>query len=161
MRALYQTVLFAAFLLIACGCGYTTDSLIRDDINSVYVGYFENEGWIHGLEVDLRRALEREVRLHTGMRLADREGADSLIEGELRDYSVSSITRSAEDETLMKRVDVELTYRWTDGLSGRELIPPADLSKSVLLAVGLQEKEAERVFRDVAREIVHGLERNW
>jgi len=154
-------ILLAAAWLLSAGCGYTTDSLIREDIGSVYVGYFENKTRIHGLEVDLRRALEQEIKLHGGMRLAGREDADSIIEGELNTYRITSTTRSVDDETLMKRIRVGVTYRWIDGPSRREMVPSRDLNKNVMLAVGLQEAEAVRTFREVAQELVQSLEREW
>lgn len=143
------------------GCGYTADSLIRDDIGSVYVAYFRNDTRQHGLEVDLRRALSEEVRLHTGLTLAQRAEADSILEGELMDYSIISTMSGADDEILMKRINVGIRYRWLDGLSGRELTPWGELEESVLLAVGHQEAEAERAFREVAQALVQSLEREW
>ncbi len=155
------TVVFFAVFLFFSGCGYTTDSLIRDDITDVYIGYFENDTRRHGLEVDLRRALSQEVKLHGRLKLAGRDNADSIIEGKLIDYSISAITRTTEGDILMKRITVEVEYRWLDGLSGRELVPAQRLRRRVFLPVGHQEGEAEQAFSEIAQSLIQSLEREW
>ncbi len=153
--------IFALFMLVLQGCGYTTDSLIRSDIRSVYVSYFGNDTWRQGLEVELRRALEDELKLHGGFSVAGRQKADSILEGRLRTYHITSAVRTADDDILMKRITVGVSYRWLDGLSGRELIPWTDMEESVLLAAGHRDAEAEEASREIARVLVQSLERQW
>ncbi len=159
-----KTLYYLFTLLLVCafyGCGYTTDRLIREDMGSVYISYFENDTRRQGLEVDLRRALSQEIKLHGGMTIDTKDDADSFIDGQILDYSISAITRTTDDDVLMKRITVHIRYRWVDGLSGRELLQSTELRRNVYLAVGHQEAEAVRAFQDVAQDVIESLERRW
>ena len=73
------------------GCGYSTTGLLRQDIRTVHVAVFDNQTWRRGLEVELTRALVRELTLHTHLRIASKEEADSTLRGELLEFEQDSL----------------------------------------------------------------------
>ena len=88
----------AAMFAGPIGCRYSTSSLLRDDIRTVYIPVFDNSTWRRGLEVDLTRAVVEEIKLHTPLTLAPRDEADSILEGEII---------QVEQDVVIKAVDRE------------------------------------------------------
>lgn len=79
----------AALLLVAVGCNYSTRGGLPKHIKSVAVPVFRNRThlteYTRGLEVEVTKAVRRSF-LQTGeLRLAGREDADVILEGEVRE----------------------------------------------------------------------------
>ena len=152
-------------IVLACGgglhCGYSTRSLIREDIGSVYMEVFDNKSFRRGLEKGLSTAVLEELKRHSGLRIADRRSADSILTGELLEVDESVVTKTEADEILLKRITVSVRFRWRDRLTGRDIVPSQTVKGSGRFVSRLGEDPFRSVFQDVAERIVESMHENW
>jgi len=155
----------ALMLALLCagagGCGYSTATLLRSDIRSVHVPVFENRTFRRGLEVELTRALVRELTLHTHLRIAPADRADSTLSGELVDFAQETVTKSAQGDILLKRLQATVRFRWRDNLTGRDIVPPQRVVESETVALARAEQPELHLFRKVAQRLVEKMQREW
>jgi len=163
MRNHSWPLLVVVALMCAGGwhCGYSTRSLIRDDIESVVVEVFDNKTFRRGLERELSTAVLEEIKRHSGLRIADRRSADSILTGELLEVDESVVTKTEDDEIVLKRITVSVRFRWTDRLTGRDIIPPRTVKGSGRFVARLGETPLGGAFRDVAERIVESMHQSW
>ena len=152
-------------LLVLCcllvGCGYSSGSLVRGDVGSVYVPVFENRTFRRGYEVELTRAVIAELKRHSLLTFAPRETADSVLSGEITDVEESVIAKSENDDILEKTIEVTVEVRWRDNLTGTDIVPPWTVREPARQVLALGEEGRERVFRELAQRIVENMWENW
>ena len=153
-------LLVSACCLLA-GCGYSTSTLLRQDIRSISVPVFDNRTWYHGLEVELTRAVVEEVKLHTRLHFAPPGEADSALEGELVSFEQEAPVKTREQDIVLARVTVEVRFRWVDNLTRRDIVPRQSVRETQLYAVPLGGPPESLAFREVAKRIVEKMERDW
>jgi len=87
------------FILLG-GCGYTTNSILPEDIKTIQVEIFKNniditkevsakdkyEVYRPDLEVDLRDAIVERIFLDGHLKLSSERTADAILEGEVMQY---------------------------------------------------------------------------
>lgn len=151
----------AAAALVLAGCGYSTSSLIREDIRTVHVPVFDNQTWRRGLEVDLTRAILEEVKLHTRLRIAPKDQADSTLDGELIELTQSIVTKSVDDQILLKRAQATVRFRWRDNLTKRDIVPLRTVTETETVALARGDPVETWLFRKLAQRIVESLEQDW
>lgn len=145
----------------ATGCGYTTGSLLRKDIQSVSVEMFDNLTRRRGLEVDLTRQLTEEIRLRTPLKIKNPGVADSTLEGTLLEFVEEDTIRTEDNLILERTITVKVQFRWIDSLTGRDLVEPVEFEERNTFAVERGEPLAERIFSETAETIVEKMERQW
>ncbi len=105
----------STFLLVTAallsGCGYATNNVFRSDIKTVYVEFFENETFRRELEVELTKAVVEEIKLRTSFKFAPKDRADSILSGEITDFSERAHVKSEDDEILLTGATVEVRFR--------------------------------------------------
>ena len=158
-------------LIIAClwtGCGYSTSSLLRDDVHSIYVPVFDNKTWYRGLEVQLTRAIVDEVTLHTRLRIAPRDEADTILEGELVSFEQIAAVVSSGQDVQLTRITAAVEFRWVDNLTRREIVQKQTVRETALYPLTLAGPPGTPygppetlAFRQIAKRIVEKMERNW
>lgn len=156
--------LAALLLLSVVGCGYTTDSLIRRDIDTISVPVFENRTFRRGLEVQLTQAVIDELNMATHLRVVRSENADSKLVGTITDFKETVLTKTAADQIMSKEVTVYVQFDWIDLRTGRVLTRQRDVrtTKSYVDPAGENLEFASReAFRGMARRIVRLMEREW
>jgi hypothetical protein len=155
-----------ALLLVAVGLGfgcpgYSTHSLFRPDIKTVYVQAFDNKTFRRGLEVPLTRDIVEEIKLRTPLLFAARDEADSVLSGELVDFSLRTQVKSKEEQVLITSVSAKVRFRWMDRLTGMDIVPPQDVEDSVRIALALEPSQEDLVFREIAKRIVERMQEPW
>jgi hypothetical protein len=160
-QVLGLAVLASTWLVLGSGCGYSTGRLLREDIHTVYVPMFENHTWERGLEVELTRAVVREVELRTRLRFAPREEADSILEGALVDLERAAPVKDEEDRILLRELAATVRFRWVDNLTGEEIVPRQTLVERRKFALARAEPLEAFLFREVAEQLVERMERSW
>jgi len=105
---------------LTAGCGYHllgTRVSVPGNIHSLYIGKFENETREAGLQERLAFALEREFFRRGVLRVkSDRESADAVLRGTIRDFHARPVAFDADDEALQYevRLDVECVLERSD-----------------------------------------------
>lgn len=159
-----------------CAPGYGRHRLLREDIHTVYVEFFDNSTFRRDLEPALTRAVVDELKLRTPLLFAPRASADSVLGGELLSVDESTRVKSEDDTVLIRRVSVSVRFFWRDRLTETFIVPPRVVAESVRIAPSLEqplvsgtfdplvqraETPFEEVFRQAAQSIVDELEQNW
>src|SRR4051812_38359738 len=83
-----------SLLLLLSGCGYSQSggepaagyqwrSLYRQDVKTVSVGIFANKDFTQGVEFALSKAVINQLEAHSPYKVAPRERADTILEGEI------------------------------------------------------------------------------
>ncbi|MFW6189975.1 MAG: LPS assembly lipoprotein LptE [Planctomycetota bacterium] len=162
-------VLGAAFV---AGCGYGAHALYREDIRTVYVEFLDNQTYRRRLEVPLTQAVVDEIKLRTPLVFAPREEADSILRGRILSADVDTRVKSEEDALLLQDAVVEVSFSWEDRLTGRQIVPPAEVTERARVPRMVEEEgvfdtftEQTTVFdialREAARRIVERMEQSW
>ncbi len=157
--------LSVALLAVACAflpaCGYSTSSLLREDIRTVCIPVFDNQTFYRRLETDLTKVVVEEVELHTRLRFAELARADSVLEGELLEYDENVVAKTTKDAILVKTISVKARFRWMDRLTGAPIVPWTEVRESARFAVAVGEPQEGLVFRELAQRIVEKMEEPW
>src|SRR5689334_10626073 len=111
MKLYFLSILGIAW--VACGCGYTQSgsydssdktgyhwhSLYRQDVQTICVPIFDNKDYNRGLEFKLSKAVIHQIQANTPYRIADREHADSILEGEITAVRVNNLSNAPNSLT--------------------------------------------------------------
>jgi hypothetical protein len=152
------------FLALISGCGYTTKSLISRNINSVYIPIFGNDTFRSGLEFDLTTALKEEILSKTKLRIAKKNGADTILTGKIIRVDEGVITSNARDNIIENRVTITVNIALADRRTGRELMLTDSLSNTAEYIVTRGENintATQECLAGLAEMIVYQLEEKW
>jgi hypothetical protein len=157
--------------LALAGCGYSTRSLYRSDIKSVYVEFFGNDTYRRQLEVALTHDVVDEVKLRTPLSFAPRDEADSVLSGTIISADVTTVVKNAADIVLLQRAHVRVRFRWRDRLTGRDIVPEqvveesgrtdAPAGASIFVTSPEQPVVFDLALKEAARRIVENMEQSW
>lgn len=130
-------ILLSGLSSLISGCGYTTRSLITLDYQTIYVSPFVNKIDITSetsvarryktyyplLENDITRKVINQFVLDGNLRLAKKEDADLVLEGELIDYrkDVLKYTGTGDEEVEEYRISLVVNLKLYD-TSGQALL---------------------------------------
>ena len=167
-----RTVLLLGLAVLAlAGCGYSTHSLYRDDIKTIYVQFFDNETFRRQLEVGLTKDVVNEIKLRTPLIFAPRAEADSELSGTITVSEVSTQVKQTKDLVVLQRARLEVRFRWRDRLTGRNIVPEQVISDTsrvpVMFVNGVFQDSPEQTalfdlaLREAARRIVENMEQSW
>jgi hypothetical protein len=162
MKQIFARLLVGLCLLsMLNGCGYSSSTLLREDVRSVAIPVFNNKTWRHGLEVELTQEVVEEIKRRTSLRIASAGSAETILRGALVGYEEDVVTKSEEDVILLKRVAVEVQFQWVDARTGRALAKKSTLTEVRTLSTARSEQLVSSIFRDVAESMVEKMERDW
>src|SRR5438105_10506648 len=90
------------------GCGYSHNgsapaanswyqwrSLYREDVRTVSVPIFKNKTFYRGIEFSLSKALVNTLESNTPYKVAPRERADTVLEGEVEDVRLHTVSNES------------------------------------------------------------------
>lgn len=174
-------LLFAGcwLLVVFSGCGYTTKTLLPDDIKTIQIETFKNniditkevgakdkyEVYRPNLEVDLRDAVVSRVFLDGNLKIADKNSADAVLEGQIMQYRKDPLRYQNEivqeyrisivcNVKLISQKDSKVLFE-EDGITG---------DTTYFIAGALQKTETTALndaMSDLARRIVNRIVENW
>ena len=157
------TCLMLVFALIS-GCGYSTKSLINRKINSIYIPVFENNTFRRGLEFELTKAVKDEIMSKTNLRIVQKESADTILYGTIKDVTEGILTQDVTDNIVESRLTIYVDVKLVDRRTDRTLIKKSNLKDSAEFIVKRGEtldSAAEEGLAELAKVIVYHLEDKW
>jgi outer membrane lipopolysaccharide assembly protein LptE/RlpB len=182
MKKMYlreSTVLLFAACFFLSGCGYTTKSLLPSNLKSIYVENFTTKikitaessddrmyrSYRPGMELDVSRAIRDKYLFDGNLKVADAEGAELTLKGELVDFRNEALRYDKSNNVAEYRIRVVInmillnkdgTIRWKeDNFAGEALYnTTGPLAKSESTAT----VEAEA---DLARRVVERTIEEW
>jgi hypothetical protein len=177
-RLLYCLLPTACCLLLA-GCGYqrsgsldTTGnsnykwaSLYREDISTVAVPIFTNKDFRRGVEFGLTTAIVKQMEAHTPYRVAPRDRADTILEGEIESVDLGTLSRDVRTNIPQEQLYVmTINFRWKDLRSGRILLERRNYQQTAPFYSTLGEGEfvgRQSAVERLALAIVQELQADW
>lgn len=147
-------------VLIAGGCGYTTDSLLPGGSRRVAVEVHRNVTFRRGHEFTLQRELMAELRQRTHYRVSRRRDADLLLAGEIVEITAPTLVENRRDQVSEQAVIVTARFRLVELERGRvvtEFIVRNRAEFVVERGRDRQDAFAE-ALRDLAEDTVNRLE---
>ncbi|HLL88043.1 MAG TPA: LPS assembly lipoprotein LptE [Tepidisphaeraceae bacterium] len=174
MRAL-RFAIFALPVLVA-GCGYSTNgsapagdyqwrSLYRQDVRTVAVPIFNTKSFNRGDEFRLTTAVAKQIEARTPYKLAPRERADTILEGEVvlsRVTTVSERYYTAQPQEQLMVATVNFT--WKDLRTGQILVERRGFEDSATYYPTLGEGRyyaSQETAERLAVAIVQELQAEW
>jgi hypothetical protein len=164
-RAIGRALPMLALCAALTGCGYSNESLHRQDVRTVYVEMFQSREFRRGIEFEVTEALRKQIDRGTPYKNAPREKADTVLSGEVLEWRQATIGRdflTARPREIAATLTVR--YRWQDMRTGKLLrdrprfvttvpyVPPVD--ETVYMG---REDAANRL----ARRIIDDMETAW
>ncbi len=162
----YFACLAALFLFLTAvvGCGYSSKSLLRSNVRSIYVPIFDNNTFRRGYEFDLTRAVRDQILLRTRLHVVDKDEADSILFGKITSFTENVFIENSRDNIIDSQTSVGIAIRWVDRRTGRILVERNDIRKSAEFIVPRNEtltSSGNEAFVNVARGIVDAMEEDW
>ena len=151
-------------VLLALGCGYSSQSLIDSRYKTVYVETFDNQSFYRGFELTLTRALINEINRKTHLRIVPREQADTVLSGQISDFKQVVLTEDADDNVRESEVRVTIDMTWTDRRTNQPIKTVRGFvgSEQIKFDIGeTLETATSELFYDVAEDLIEQLEADW
>lgn len=154
-------LILASFM---ASCGYTSRSLIDQNVQSVYVPIFDNDTFRRDLEYDLTKAIKEEILFGTQLKIVDEKHADTILTGILKDVQENVLIENPDAVTIESRVNVFVQFSWLDQRTGRILIDKQNVAASAeFIATRNEDVRTGEIeaFVNTARKIINLMERKW
>jgi len=154
-------LILASFM---ASCGYTSRSLIDQNVQSVYVPIFDNDTFRRDLEYDLTKAIKEEILFGTQLKIVDEKHADTILTGILKDVQENVLIENPDAVTVESRVNVFVQFSWLDQRTGRILIDKQNVAASAeFIATRNEDIRTGEIeaFVNTARKIINLMERKW
>lgn len=175
MSLLRVGIVCAMLALAGCGYstggagsvgGYSTESVYRQDVRTVAVPIFRNLDFSRGDEFELTTALAQQIESRTPYKIADRERADTILEGEIVSVARGNLgldSRAAIPQEQMYLVTINFT--WKDLRSGKILVDRRNFQQAVSYFPTLGESRdaigKKSAAQSLAAAIVDELSGGW
>ncbi len=154
------------FLLITSlgSCGYSSKSLLRSNVRSIYVQIFDNNTFRRGYEFDLTKAVRDQILLRTRLNIVDKNEADSILFGKITSVDENVLIENTRDNIVESRVSVGIEIRWVDRRTGRTIVERKNIRRPTEFIVSRNEtltSSSNEAFVKVAQGIVDAMEEDW
>lgn len=100
------------------GCGYTTQSTLDEQYQTIFVSAFQNQSSEYDLQAPLTNAVSRKFITDTRLRLADPDDADLILEGVILDYSLKGLTFDENDDVSQYLLVITAGVRLSETATG-------------------------------------------
>jgi len=145
--------------------GYEWHGLYREDVKTVAVPIFANKTFRRGVEFDLSRAVIIQLEGRTPYKVAPRERADTILEGEIVNSGVHTLSRSPFNALPQEQLySITVNFTWKDLRSGKIIVQRHNFEQTASYYPTLGEDQfvgsQENVER-MALAIVEELQADW
>ncbi|MDG6005070.1 hypothetical protein BIY37_06650 [Candidatus Brocadia sapporoensis] len=159
----YFTVMVFLVMMTA-SCGYSSKSLIRSNVRSIYIPIFDNNTFRRGYEFDLTKAVRDQILMRTRLHLVDKDEADSILFGKIASFDENVLIVNSHDNIVESRTSVRIEIRWVDKRTGRVIVERKNIAKPaefITLRNETLTSSKNEALVNVARSIVDTMEEDW
>ncbi|HHT9152163.1 MAG TPA: LPS assembly lipoprotein LptE [Candidatus Hypogeohydataceae bacterium YC40] len=165
-----MTLLWVGFLImsfIVAACGYTSRSLLKQNVNTIYIPIFENQSYRRGLEFDMTNAFKNEILFKTRLKVVDKDRADSIFYGIITDVKESVLIEDFQANIAQSSVIVFMNFKWVDRRTGRIIVEKQNIQQRAEFSprrvvgkedIGTAERKA---FVYLAERLKQLMEEGW
>ena len=175
----YGGVLVLWCSLLLTGCGYTTKTMLPDNVKTIHVDTFRNniditkevsakdryEVYRPNLEVDLRDAIVNRIFLDGSLKVSDKSSSDAVLEGQIMQYRKDPLRYQDEvvqeyrisiicDIKLINRKDSKVLFEEENITGDTTYFTTGTLLKTETSALN-------DAMSDLARRIINRIAENW
>lgn len=111
----------ALLAVLAAGCGYTHESSLEPQYQTIHVAAFYDQTREYDLQAPLTNAVIRKFITDNRLQVVDTEEADLLLEGVITNYRLKGLTFDENDNASQYLLVISAGVRVTDQLSGKVL----------------------------------------
>ncbi len=166
------SLLILSTLLLFSGCQqgsesqYTSESLYRTDINTVFIEMFQSQSFRRNVEYDITRAVSQQLELHSPYKVvSDRRKADTILYGNILAINErTELQQRSLDRPILNELDMVVQVTWKDLRSGELILDKHKIKVTddytVLLASGRKSAE-KKTAESAAIRIVEAMEKPW
>jgi len=146
--------------------GYTSGSLYRTDLRTVFVEMFQSQSFRREIEFELTRAICEQLELHSPYKVvSDRGKADTVLYGNIDRIAERSLAQQRElDRPVAGEVTLAVSLSWKDLRTGNMIIDEQKLRFSgnytPLLGAG-RDSAAKEAANELGVRIVEAMEGPW
>ena len=112
MRA--RALLLLALVIALGGCGYTLRGTLPPHIQTIAVPIFRNRTQEPGVESVITRAVVESFSTNGRLKVAGREQADAVLDGEVTGYTIASVAFDKDANVRLYRLIVTVNLRLRD-----------------------------------------------
>lgn len=148
------------------GCGYTFQSVLPRNIQSIAVTPFENQTFEPGLEIDFNKKLTDRILFEKIARLTDDARSEAILKGTLLEYQREPLRYTEAEEVQEYRLKLAVGVMLEDSKTG-EILWREDrfTGETTFFTSGslVKSESAARdeLFDDLARRLVGRLAEGW
>jgi hypothetical protein len=166
-------------LVALSGCGYTTKTILPDNVNTIHVDIFTNniditkevgvkdkyEVYRPNLEVDLRDAIVSRIFLDGSLKVIDKDSADAVLEGRITEYRKDPLRY--QDEVVQEyRISIVCDIKLVSQKDSKVLFEEKNVTgDTTYFTTGtLQKTETSALndaMSDLSRRIINKIVENW
>lgn len=175
----YLYIFAFALLCATSGCGYTTKTMLPDNVKTIHVDTFRNniditkevsakdkyEVYRPNLEVDLRDAIVNRIFLDGSLKVADKGSSDAVLEGQIMQYRKDPLRYQNEvvqEYRISIVCDIKLINRKDSKVLFEEENITGDTTYFTTGALLKTETSAlNDAMSDLARRIINRIVENW
>ena len=169
-RIVRAAAVWAAGSALLGGCGYTTESQFRQDVQTIAVPIFRRGTgeFRRDIEIRLTEAVVKHIEMETPYKVVDKSRADSLLSGTLNWAKVQPLSfdpRTGLAREMQVRLSLDLTWQSLRGPGNvltqrKDFRVAADYVPQAPLAEGFFQG-SEAAIDLAAQRIVEQLARPW
>jgi hypothetical protein len=145
--------------------GYEWSSLYRTDVKTVAVPIFTNRTFFRNVEFDLSKAVANQLEAKSPYKIAPRERADTVLEGEVIRVRQRTISNSPNNALPQEQLYiVRVNFIWKDLRTGKILVERKDFEQAVSYYPNLgegqfvaQQDNTERLALAIVQELQAGV----
>jgi len=162
VKSALRRLALVGFALLVSGCGYSVHGHLPADVRTVAVPILVNRTTKPFVETEMTRALADAFATDGRLKLASRERADAVLEGEVTGYELVSIAFDPAANVRLYRLVVTMNVRFRDVRRNTMLFQQQGLSEkadfrvsgAVSETISREEIGLLAATRDIARAVV-------
>ncbi len=158
-------VFFSICLLsVLVGCGYSSRSILKQNVHTIYVPIFDNKTFRRGLEYGLAKAIKDEIMFKTQLRIVEKEDAETLLNGVIVNFNETVMVVDSNDNIVESRIFIVVDFTWKDLRTGRTIVKKEGLMAPTEFIVDhgeTIETAKNESYVDIAEKIVDLMGENW
>jgi outer membrane lipopolysaccharide assembly protein LptE/RlpB len=161
-RRLTHALMAVLVLWSVAGCGYTLQGNLPDHLKTVSVPVFKNRSSEAGAESTITAAVVNAFTTNGRLRVVPLDRADSVLEGEITNYSVQSLTYDSKLNLRSYQLTVSMDVRFRD-LKRSELLwsqnglteqVSFDVAGQVSDTISREEGAVKQAALEIGRKVV-------
>jgi len=125
--------LMAGIFVMLSGCGYTTNSLLPSELDSIHINNFKNEiniakeisdkrsnyTYRPGLENEITQQVINKFIFNNDLSIKSAENASMLLDGALVDYQLIPLSYNRDENVVEFRIEIFVDMTLTNNLTGK------------------------------------------